>query len=147
MTRMSLIGAVLFSNDLFSVRDVPCRHAPRKVSEEQFSDSDVVILPVRGAFMEHYAAKQCVLADPNIALVFPSGSSARFSHPVDSRHDCLVFEMSSSFFREALYAASGSGSPQIANNCLLPLHDIACRGLLLYRLQHGLASSLEIEET
>jgi AraC family transcriptional regulator len=144
---MSLMRTVLFTNQLFSVRHVACRKATKEKTQEEFSDTNVVILPVRGAFVEHYTAKNSVLADPTIALVFPSGSSSRISHPVHSEDDCFVFELSSSCFRKALYAASGAENLRIPAHCVLPLQDLACRSLLLYRLQRGIANSLEIEET
>jgi len=144
---MPLMRTNLFNSDLFSARYVSCQKAAKERSQEEFSDADVLIFPIRGAFVEHYTAKCSILADPTVALLFPSGSSSRISHPIHTEDDCFVFEFSSTCFQEALYATSGIEIWRTPAHCYLPLKDLASRSLLLYRLQRRAATSLETEET
>jgi AraC-like DNA-binding protein len=105
-------------------------------------------MPLKGAFVGHFSPGHPVLAEPNIALLFPPGRGYKVSHPAGGEDDCLVFEFSQADFLEILVASShGSDLREIRTHSLLSPPAIAARNLLWRRLEGSFADPLEIEET
>jgi AraC-like DNA-binding protein len=105
-------------------------------------------MPLKGAFVGHFSPGHRVLAEPNVALLFPPGREYKVSHPAGEEDDCLVFEFSQPAFLEILVAASpGSHPREIGSHSLLSPPAIAARNLLWRSLEGRFADPLEIEET
>ncbi len=112
------------------------------------SDADVLVLPLRGAFLEHFSHGSRVLAEPNVALIFPTGRSCKVSHPVSTEDDCLALEFSANIFQDVLEAVlfcRKISSP--GTHSLLSPRAMAARNLIWRRLAQKLANPLEVEET
>src|SRR5262245_27831628 len=136
----------LYKNDLLSIRHVSCCDAPKELSEVEYSDADTLIFPIRGIFMEHFSPGYRVLAEPNVALLFPSGRSYKVSHPVNDSDECLVLEFSPDCFDEALATTSrGLTRSTIGTHYTLTPSTMACRHILWHRLERQFLGPLEIE--
>jgi AraC family transcriptional regulator len=145
---MSLIRTTLYESNILSVRHVECRPKDRNCGEVEHSQADVVVLPVRGAFVKHLISGKRLLAEPSQALFFAAGRPFRVSHEVASSDDSLAFEFSPDVLREILANTTATDNLlRINANSLLSIREIALRDLLLWRLKHQLAESIEIEET
>ena len=145
---MSLQRTEYYRSDLLSVRYVACRSAKKEKSDVETSDADTLVLPLRGVFLEHFSHGTRVLAEPNIALIFPTGRSCRVSHPIDEDDDCLALEFSAEIFQDVLEAVLFSrkiSSP--GTHSLLSPPVMAARNLIWRRLAQNLTNPLEIEET
>jgi AraC family transcriptional regulator len=148
---MALTGSVLYQSELLSLRHVACRPAEHErgpsAVEEQPRDS--LVLPLRGAFLQHLAPHRQVLAEPSQALFFAAGRPYRISHPI-AGDDCLSLELSDAGWREALASAAGVDdlrSAVLAAHGPLSAPAMAARHLLWRRIARGLADPLEVEET
>ncbi|MCI0415408.1 AraC family transcriptional regulator [bacterium] len=145
---MSLERTEYYKGDLLSVRYVACRSAEKGTSDVETSDADTLVLPLRGAFIEHFSHGTQVLAEPNVALIFPAGRSCRVSHPISAEDDCLVVEFSVSCFQEVLEGVlHSSGVTSVGTHSLLSPSAMAVRNLIWRRLKQKMASPLEVEET
>ena len=143
-----LTRRVLYNSSLLSVRHVACQDAPKEISDVEYSDADTLIFPIRGVFVEHFSPGFHVLAEPNIALVFPAGRSCRVSHPVAAEDECLAMEFSPACFQEVLLdAARGQIRPAIGTHYTLSPSAMACCHLLWHGLERQFVGPLEIEET
>ena len=141
---MPLTRTVLYTGQTVSIRYVTCRSADQCISDVEYAEGNNLILPLRGAFIEHFSRSKRVLAEPNVALLFPAGRPAKVSHPLGGADDCLVMEFANTIFHEITESAGITG---VGTHCLLTPSAMAWRNLLLRRIKDGLAGQLEIEET
>ena len=143
---MSLARTEYYRTGLLSVRHVACRSAEKGAGDVETQAADTLVLPLRGLFMEHFSRSAQVLAEPNVALVFPAGLSYRVSHPVSTEDDCLAIEFSEGCFGDVLESMALPGAP-LASCSLLSPSAMAARNLLWRRLAQRHAGPLEVEET
>lgn len=145
---MSLSRTEYYRSDLLSVRYVACRAAEKGTSDVETSDADTLILPLRGVFVEHFSRAIQVLAQPNLALIFPAGRSCRVSHPISAEDDCLVVEFSADCFRDVMEAVLlSAGVSSAGTHSPLSLSAMVPRNLTCHRLAQNVAEPLEAEET
>ena len=145
---MSLIRTVLYKSNILTIRHVECRPTDQHCGEVEHSDADVVVLPVRGAFVKHIVSGKRLLAEPSQALFFAAGRPFQVSHEVASSDDSMAIEFSPEILRELLSNTTATDNfLRIETNSLLSIREIAERDLLLWRLKHQLAEPMEIEET
>lgn len=145
---MSMERTEYYKSDLLSVRYVACRSAEKGTSDVETSDADTLVLPLRGAFIEHFSRGTQVLAEPNVALIFPAGRSSRVSHPIMAEDDCLAVEFSAGCFREVLEAVLlSAGIASVGTHSLLSPSAMAARNLIWRRLDQKITNPLEVEET
>ena len=142
---MSLTRHILYKSDLLEVRHVVCRPGCCRAGEVEDPETDTLVLPLRGVFVQHVAPGREILAEPNQALFFAAGRLHRISHPVTDGDDCLALEPSPEGWREAL-SAEGLRSSGIGTHGLLSAAAMAARTLLWQRLVRGLATPLEAED-
>ncbi len=145
---MSLIRTVLYKSNVLTIRQVECRPADQNCGEVEHSDADVVVLPLRGAFVKHIVSGKKLLAEPSQAVFFAAGRPYRVSHEVASSDDSLALEFSPNILHEVLANTTATDNlHSIEANSLLSTHTIAARTLLYWRLKHQHAEPLEVEET
>jgi AraC family transcriptional regulator len=72
----------LHQSCLISVRDYVCRACRGGPADEEYSDSNHIVLMRTGAFCKHFGRKGAT-ADVNQAVFFSKGSTYRVSHPGD----------------------------------------------------------------
>lgn len=108
----------------------------------EYGRGDLLVLPLRGVFVRHLGPRERVVADPCYALFFRHGEPYRVSHPAHSGDDCLVIELGREVLADAL-----EEKPLERTHTVLDAHAIAERRLLFHRMERGLATPLEIEET
>jgi AraC-like DNA-binding protein len=131
---------------MLTIRHVECRPTNQNCGEVEHSDADVVVLPLRGAFMKHLCGKK-LLAEPSQAVFFAAGRPYRVSHEVATRDDSLVLEFSPDVLQEVLANTTATDNFfSIETNSLLSAHTIAARTLLWWRLKYQLAEPIEVEE-
>jgi AraC family transcriptional regulator len=146
---MPLHRTILYQSDLLTLRHVGCCPTDKRPGEVEHAEEDSIILPLRGAFIQHFSPREQVLAEPNQALLFAAGRPFRISHPV-AGDDCLAVQPSPAVWHEVLRAtvgADGLGSRGLGTHGLLTAPAMAARHLLWRRLEHGLADPLEAEES
>lgn len=145
---MSLIRTTLYQSKLLAIRHVECRPTNQNCGEVEHSDADVVVLPLRGAFVKHIVSGKKLLAEPSQAIFFAVGRPYRVSHEVASSDDSLALEFSPDVLQEVLATTVATDNLlSIETNSLLSARTIAARTLLFCRLKHQLAEPIEIEET
>lgn len=133
---------------MLGVRHVACRAAEKGTSAMECQDANALVLPLRGVFMEHFSRDSRVLAEPNVALIFPKGRSYRVSHPVSADDDCLAIDFCDSCFQEAVEGtAPSTATAAPGTHGLLAPSAMAARNLIWRRLARQFADPLEIEET
>jgi AraC family transcriptional regulator len=142
---MALIRTEFYRSELLSARYVACRSAGKAPGDFEYSDANTLILPLRGAFVEHFSSRNQVLAEPSVALIFPAGRASRVSHPVSSEDDCLAMDFSDPLFHE-VWESAFPASQIIGTHSLLFARAMATRNLLWHRLAKKLAGPLEVEE-
>ncbi len=144
---MSLARTEYYKSDLLSVRYVACRSAQKGLSDVESADADTLILPLRGVFVQHFSRGTQVIAEPNLALIFPTGRSCRVSHPVSIDDDCLVVEFSADCFHDVLETVLlSAGIPSPGTHSLLSPSAMAARNLIWRRLAQNVTAPLEVEE-
>ncbi len=144
---MSLTATEYYKSDLLSVRYVACRYAEKAAGDTENSDADTLVLPLRGAFIEHLSRGTQVLAEPNLALIFPAGRSYRVSHPMLADDDCLAVEFSPDCYHDVLESVLlSAGIHSAGTHCLLSPSAMAARNLIWWRLTQNIAGPLEVEE-
>jgi AraC family transcriptional regulator len=121
---------------------VRCRPHDHGCGPVEYGRGDLLVLPLRGVFVRHLSARERIVADPCNALLFRDGEPYRVSHPAHAGDDCLVIEPA----REVLAATLGERPLERVHTVLDP-RTIAERSLLCHRIDRGLATPLEIEET
>jgi AraC family transcriptional regulator len=121
------------------VHFVRCRPHDGACGPEEHAPADLLVFPLRGAFVKHHGARSRVVADACHALVFAANQPYRVSHPVAGGDECLVLEPSPETLGEVRASALGC----------VPLEAslIARSRVLWYRLQRRIASALETEES
>lgn len=133
---------------MLTIRHVECRPADQNCGEVEHTDADVVVLPVRGAFVKHIGCGKRLLAEPSQALFFAAARPFRVSHEVASSDDSMALEFSPEVLHEVLSTTTAADNfLRIEPSSLLSMPAIALRNLLLSRLKHKLAEPMEIEET
>lgn len=142
---MSLTKNQYYKSELLNVRTVACRMAQKGKSDIESSDTDRLILPLRGVCVMHFSRNTQIIGEANLGLIVPAGRLYRVSHPVVAEDDCLVMEYSANCFRDVLESVLLSASP--GTHSFLSLPAIAARNLVCYRLAQNVAGPLEIEET
>ena len=121
---------------------VRCRPHDLGCGPVEYCMGDLLVLPLRGVFVRHLGPRKRVVADPCNALFFRDAEPYRVSHPAHAGDECLVIEP----VREVLADALGE-EPLERTHTVLDARAIAERRLLCYRMERGLATPLEIEET
>jgi len=142
---MSLTKSEYYKSELLNVRTVACRLAQKGKSDIESTDTNRLILPLRGVCVMHFSRGTEVIGEPNLSLILPAGRPYRVSHPVTAEDDCLVMEYSAGSFHDVLESVLLSASP--GTHSFLSLPAIAARNLICYRLAQNVASTLEVEET
>lgn len=133
---------------MLSIRHVECRPLDQNCGEVEHSDADIVVMPLRGAFVKHIVSGKKLLAEPSQALFFAAGRAYRVSHEVASHDDSLALQFSPDILQQVLAnTTSADNFHAIETNSLLPAHVIAERSMLLWRLKHQIAEPMEVEET
>src|SRR5688572_30376103 len=141
---MSLTATLLYESELLSVRHVACRPSHQAPSDVEHSDTDTLVLPLRGIFLKHLSPGSQILAEPNLALFFAVGRPHRISHPVTAGDECLTLRPSPAAWHEVLPAAAAAESllsPRIGTHGLLSSRSLAARHLLWRRLERGIADA------
>jgi len=141
---MPLARTVLYTGEILSIRYVSCRSADKRVGDIEYSEGNNLILPLRGVFLEHFSSSQQVLAEPNVALLFPAGRPSRISHPLAAEDDCLVMQFAPEVFQQIMETAE---TKDVGTHCMLAPPAMGWRNLLWRRIERGLAGQLEIEES
>ena len=132
---------------MFTIRHVECRPTDQNCGEVEHTDADIVVLPLRGAFVKHIVSGKKLLAEPSQAVFFVAGRPYRVSHEVASSDDSLSLQFSPDILCEVLAITTATDNlHSIEANSLLSTHTIAARTLLYWRLKHQLAEPIEIEE-
>jgi AraC family transcriptional regulator len=145
---MSLIRTILYQSKLLTVRHVECRPVDQNCGEVEQTDADLVVMPLRGAFVKHIASGKKLLAEPSQALFFAAGRAYRVSHEVALHDDSLSLQFSADVLQQVLASTIAADNfYAIETNSLLPARAIAERNLLSWRLKHQLAEPMEVEET
>lgn len=145
---MSLHRTILYQSDLLVLRHVGCRPLDKALGDVEHAQADSIVLPLRGAFVQHLSPRDQVLAEPNQALLFAAGRPFRISHPM-AGDECLAVQPSPAVWQEVLSATVGAenlGSRLLESHGLLTAPAMATRHLLWRRLERGIADSLEAEE-
>lgn len=139
---MTLDTRTAHASDSVRVQLVRCRPYDHACGPVEYGRGDLLVLPLRGVFVRHLGPREHVVADPCNVLFFRRGEPYRVSHPAHAGDDCLVIEPA----REVL--ADELGKKRVErNHAVLDAHTIAARRVLCHRLDRGLATRLEIEET
>jgi AraC-like DNA-binding protein len=141
---MSLQRTEYYRSNLLAVRYVKCRSAGKAPGSLERTDCNSLILPLRGIFLEHFAPREEILAEPNVALILRAGCLSRVSHPIANDDDCLVADFSAECFEEMAQKLPGHRSNVQA---LLSPSAMALRNLAWMRLERGFSNGLETEET
>jgi len=145
---MSLIRTILYQSNILSIRHVECRPVDENCGEVEHSDADIVVMPLRGAFIKHIVSGKKLLAEPSQAVFFAAGRPYRVSHEVALHDDSLALQFSPDILQQVLEnTTSADNFNAIETNSLLSAHAIAERSVLLWRLKHQLAEPMEVEET
>ena len=120
------------------VHFVRCRPHEGACGPEEHATADLLVFPLRGVFVTHYASVGRVVADACHALHFAANRPYRVSHPVEGGDECLVLEPTPEALAE-LRAAE--------RDCVqLDAPLIAQSRMLWHRLRLRTASALETEE-
>jgi AraC-like DNA-binding protein len=137
---MSLTRTILFNNDLLQIRHVLCKPEDRACSDFEESPADVMVMPVRGSFLQHFSDGTHIVAEPSQALFFEAGHPYRISHSIAKNDECLAFEFSPEIWKELL------NERNFRKNSLLSNKAIHQRSILWKRLLLGFASEIEAVE-
>jgi AraC family transcriptional regulator len=86
-----IIFRPLYRSALIVVREYRCRACRGGPAEEEYSDSNNIVLMRHGVFCKHFG-RRTVTADVNQAVFFSRGSSYRVSHPSDCGDRGTVLE-------------------------------------------------------
>jgi AraC-like DNA-binding protein len=121
---------------------VRCRPHDHGCGPVEYGLGDQIVLPLRGVFVRHLGPRNRVVADPCNALFFRDAEPYRVSHPAHAGDECLVIEPA----RDVLVDALGE-RPLERTHTVLDARAIAARRWLCHRMDRGLATPLEIEET
>ena len=121
---------------------VRCRPRDHACGPVEYGRGDRLVLPLRGVFVRHLGPRERVVADPCSALFFRYGEPYRVSHPAHAGDDCLVIEPAPEVLADAL-----EEKPLERVHTVLDARTLAERRMLCHRLDRGLATPLEIEET
>jgi AraC family transcriptional regulator len=133
---------------MLSIRHVECRPLDQNCSEVEYSDADIVVMPLRGAFVKHILSGKKLLAEPCQAVFFAAGRPYRVSHEVALHDDSLALQFSPDVLQQVLAnTTSADNFYAIETNSLLSAQVIAERSMLLWRLKHQIAEPMEVEET
>jgi AraC-like DNA-binding protein len=133
-----------FHSSLLSVRFVACRADNPRQGELERNGSWNLILPVEGAFQEHFSPTRSALLDPCSVLLLRPGQLTRISHPAGTRDACLVLDFSEAALEQS---ASIWGPPEdLCHGQLSPAAMVA-RDRLWHRMRLRQATATEVEET
>jgi AraC-like DNA-binding protein len=83
----------LYHSPIVQVRDYDCRACRSGPAEEEYSNSNNIVLMRHGAFCKHFGRRNAT-ADVNQAVFFSKGSTYRVSHPADCGDRGTVFVVS-----------------------------------------------------
>jgi AraC family transcriptional regulator len=145
---MSLVKTEYCRGELLGVRWVACRSAKKGTGDIESSNTDRLILPVRGVCVMHFSPGTKVIGEPNLGLIVPAGRLYRVSHPVTAEDDCLVVEYSADCFRDVMETVLFSDDTSSAGtHSLLSPSAMAARNLIWRRLAQNVTDPLEVEET
>ena len=123
---------------------VRCRPRDHACGPVEYGRGDRLVLPLRGVFVRHLGPREHVVADPacSALLFFRYGEPYRVSHPAHAGDDCLVMDPAPEVLANAL-----EEKPLERVHTVLDARTLAERRMLCHRLDRGLATPLEIEET
>ena len=144
---MTLTKTILFDNDILQIRHVVCNPLERGCTEVEESSSNVMVLPVKGSFMQHFLDGKRIIAEPSQALFFSTGRPFRISHSIAEMDECLAFQFSTEMWNELLQTIVDSESMTgLEAHCLLSSNAIAERSLMFKKLTLGIADDIEMVE-
>jgi AraC family transcriptional regulator len=139
---MALDTRTAHASALIRLQLVRCQPHDHACGPVEYGRGDLLVLPLRGVFVRHLGPRERVVADPCSALFFRRGEPYRVSHPAHAGDDCLVIEPA----REVLADVLGQRRIERSHTAL-DVRTIAERRTLVHRMDAGLATRLEIEET
>lgn len=139
---MSLTRHSVHASATVRIHLVRCRPHDGACGPEEHAHATTLAFPLRGVFLKHQGSRERVVADACHAVCFNADEPYRVSHPVEGGDDCLAIEPA----REMLHELVDADTFRRTHVALDASH-IAERRLLWYRIAHGLASGLELEET
>jgi AraC family transcriptional regulator len=142
---------IRYCGDVVSIADVRCRPSTNRLSIEEQTTTHEVVFPRAGVFVRHIGREQHV-ADSNHVVFFNANESYRVSHPASGGDDCTSFVFSTDILLEALafYEPRIHDQPEKPfrfSHAVLRPKTIIRQQQLQQRLQEGLTSELEIEES
>jgi AraC-like DNA-binding protein len=139
---MSLTYQFLYTSQTASIAVAYCRPHDATCGPDEWSPANRIAFPLRGTFLKHDSQRHRMVADPCHAIFFAAQQTYRVSHPAPGGDDCFVIEPSYETMWEVLDAER---FPQ--TYVALDAGLIRTSRLLWYRLRHGIAGSLEADET
>ncbi|HSD42875.1 MAG TPA: AraC family transcriptional regulator [Burkholderiales bacterium] len=139
---MALETRTAHASDSVRIQLVRCRPHDHACGPLEYGRGDLLVLPLRGVFVRHLGPRERVVADPCNALFFGHGEPYRVSHPAHAGDDCLVIEPAHNVLAEIL-----EGRRIERSHTVLDARAIGERRMLAHRLDAGLATHLESEET
>lgn len=147
---MPVFRTDLYASTLVRVRRVTCRPEHAGPGGVEWPETDRIVLPVQGVFVQHLSRRSEVLADPTRVLLFAEGRPSRVSHPSAIGDVCLVLEFTAAPGRQVAETVAGAsclGDRRLRPDAPLPPGALALRALLLRRLTSGRADAVEVEES
>ncbi|HKU45740.1 MAG TPA: helix-turn-helix transcriptional regulator [Burkholderiales bacterium] len=135
---MSLARHTLHSGAALRIQRVRCCPHDGACGPVEYAERDTLALPLRGVFVKHLGPRERVVADSCHAVLFRKGEPYRVSHPVDGGDECLSIELS---------AEAASQLSFQRNSVALEPELIATRELLRHRLERGIATALDAEDS
>jgi AraC-like DNA-binding protein len=141
MLWMTLTKTILFNTDILQIRYVVCNPLERGRTGVEEPSNDVLVMPVKGSFMQHFLDGTRIIAEPSQALFFQKARPFQISHSIAEKDECLAFEFSSEIWKELKQT-----SETVPDLALLSSPAIAQRTLLWKKLVSGWTDELEVVE-
>lgn len=138
---MSLDVRTAYESASVRIHVVRCLPADHALGPVEHASGTQLVMPLRGVFVRHLGPSERVVADSCNALLFRDGEPYRVSHPAHAGDDCLVIEPAPEALTDVL-----EKRPFERTNTVLDARTIAERHMLCHRMDHGVATALEIEE-
>jgi AraC family transcriptional regulator len=135
---VALTTETVHSGAALRIRRVRCCPHDHTCGPVEYAAAHTLALPLRGVFVKHLGPRERVVGDACHALFFREGEPYRVSHPVAGGDECLSIEPSADVAREFGF---------LKRSIPLEARAIAARELLRHRLEQGVASALEAEDS
>jgi AraC-like DNA-binding protein len=138
---MTLTKTILFNNDILQIRHVACHPLERGCTGVEEPLNDVMVMPLKGSFMQHFLDGRRIIAEPSQALFFQKDRPFQISHSMTEKDECLAFEFSPEVWKELKQKLD-----IVPDFSLLSSRTIAERTLLWRKLAFGLTEEFEVVE-